>query len=126
MPRGVSPRAVKFIARGTGSARPTFDPLRDAFNDEHGWSRPDDPKRARVQQPGHRAYIEAAKLRTGLEHEADPRELLRDYLTYRVEHGAVQSRADVVAALEDAGLEVPRKGKSYVTVRNPDDASGGD
>ena len=23
--------------------RRTFDPLRDAFNDEHGWSRPDDP-----------------------------------------------------------------------------------
>ena len=26
---------------------------------EHGWARPDDPARARVQQPGHRAYIEA-------------------------------------------------------------------
>ena len=98
----------------------TFDPLRDAFNHEHGWSRPDDPARARAQQPGHRAYIEAAKLRTGLEHEADPRELIRDYLTQRVEHGAVQSRADVVGALEEARLEVPRQGKSYLTVRNPD------
>ena len=98
----------------------TFDPLRDAFNHEHGWSRPDDPARARAQQPGHRAYIEAATLRTGLEHEADPRELIRDYLTQRVEHGAVQSRADVVAALEEARLEVPRQGKSYLTVRNPD------
>ena len=98
----------------------TFDPLRDAFNHEHGWSRPDDPARARAQQPGHRAYIEAAMLRTGLEHEADPRELIRDYLTQRVEHGAVQSRADVVAALEEARLEVPRQGKSYLTVRNPD------
>ena len=99
----------------------TLDPLRDAFNHEHGWSRPDDPARARAQQPGHRAYIEAAKLRTGLEHGADPRELIRDYLTQRVEHGAVQSRADVIAALKDAGLEVPRQGKAYVTVRNPDD-----
>ena len=27
----------------------------------------------------------------------------------------MQSRADVIAALEDAALEVPRKGKSYVT-----------
>ena len=99
----------------------TFDPLRDAFNHEHGWSRPDDPARARAQQPGHRAYVEAAKLRTGLEHEADPRELIRDYLTQRVEHGAVQNRADVVAALEEARLEVPRQGKSYLTVRNPDD-----
>ena len=38
----------------------TFGPLRDAFNAGHGWSRPDDPARARVQQPGHRAYVEAA------------------------------------------------------------------
>ena len=51
----------------------TFGPLRDAFNHEHGWSQPDDPARAQAQQPGHRPYIEAAKLRTGLEQEADPR-----------------------------------------------------
>ena len=38
----------------------TFGPLRDAFNHEHGWSRPDDPARARAQQPGHRAYVVAA------------------------------------------------------------------
>ena len=51
------------------SWRRTFDPLRDAFNHEHGWSRPDDPARARVQQPGHRAYVEAAQLRaTGERH----------------------------------------------------------
>ena len=31
----------------------TFDPLRDPFNHEHGWSRPDDPARSRAQQPGH-------------------------------------------------------------------------
>ena len=62
----------------------TFAPLRDGFNHEHGWSRPDDPARARVQQPGHRAYVEAATLRTGLEHEAEPRELIRDYLVQRV------------------------------------------
>ncbi len=98
----------------------TFDPLRDAFNHEHGWSRPDDPARARAQQPGHLAYIEASKLRAGLEHEADPRKLIRDYLVQRVEHGAVQSRADVVSALEEVGLEVPRQGKDYLTARDPD------
>ena len=64
----------------------TFDPLRDALNHEHGWSRPDDPARARTQQPSHRAYIEAANLRAGLKHEADPRELIRDYLVQRLEH----------------------------------------
>ena len=98
----------------------TFDPLRDAFNHQHGWSRPDDPERARAQQPGHLAYIEASKLRIGLEHEADPRKLIGDYLVQRVEHGAVQNRADVVSALEDVGLEVPRRGKNYITARDPD------
>ena len=98
----------------------TFDPLRDAFNHEHGWSRPDDPERARAQRPGHVAYIEASKLRAGLEHEADPRTLIRDYLVQRVEHGEVKSRADVVSALEDVGLEVPRQGKDYITARDPD------
>ena len=38
----------------------------------------------------------------------------------RVENGAVQSRADVVSALEEAGLEVPRQGNGYVTAREPD------
>ena len=76
----------------------TFDPLRDAFNAEHGWSRPDDPARARVQQPGHRAYVEAAHLRAGLALEPSPRDLIRDYLLQRVEHGTVRNRADIVAA----------------------------
>ncbi len=97
-----------------------FDPLRDAFNHEHGCSRPDDPARDRAQQPSHRAYIEVAKLRAGLEHEADPRELIRDYLVQRFEHGAVRSRAEVVSTLEEAGFEVPRQGASYVTAPDPE------
>ena len=58
--------------------------------------------------PGHRAYVEAAQLRAGLALEPAPRDLIRDYLLRRVEHGTVQNRADVVAALQEAGLEVPR------------------
>ena len=86
----------------------------------HAWSRPDDPERARAQQPGHHAHIEASKLRAGLKHEADPRKLIRDYLVQRVEHGAAQSRPDVVSALEEVGLEVARQGKNYLTARDPD------
>ena len=98
----------------------TFGPLRDGFNHTRGWSRPDDPARARAQQPGHRALIDAANLRAGLAVEADPRELIRDYLLQRVELGFVRSRADVVATLQEAGLEVPRQGDSYVTARDPE------
>ena len=65
----------------------TFGALQDAFNHEHGWSRPDDPARARVQQPGHRAYVEAAQLRAGL---------------------------------REAGLDVPRQGKNYLTALDPE------
>ena len=98
----------------------TFGPLRDAFNAEHGWSRPDDPARARAQQPGHRAYIEGTRLRAGLAVEAAPRDLIRDYLIQRVENGTVRNRADVVSALREAGLEVPRQGKDYLTALDPE------
>ena len=69
----------------------------------------------------HSLNIAAAKLRTGLDHEAEPRELIRDSLTQRLEHGVLRNRADVVAGLEDAGVEVPRQSKNYVTARNPSD-----
>ena len=65
----------------------TFDALRDWQNHENGWSRPDDPERARDMQPGHRAYIEAAQLRAGLEAEKDPRRLITDYLSQGIETG---------------------------------------
>ena len=67
-----------------------------------------------------RATWPTSKLRAGLEHEADPRTLIRDYLVQRVEHGAVKGRADVVTVLEDVGLEVPRQGNDYITARDPD------
>ena len=98
----------------------TFGPLRDAFNHEHGWARPDDPARARVEQPGHRAYIEATRLRAGLRLESSPRDLIRDYLLQRVEHGTVRNRHEVVDALREAGLEVPRQGMDYITALDPE------
>ena len=78
----------------------TFDALRDWQNHENGWSRPDDPERARDVQPGHRAYIEAAQLRAGLEAEKDPRRLITDYLSQGIETGAVSDRATMVSALQ--------------------------
>ena len=91
-------------ARLAGDVRP----LRDAFNHEHGWSRPDDPARCQANQPGHRALIDAANLRAGLEVEADPREVIRDYLLQRVEHASCSSRADVVAGARGGGASTCR------------------
>ncbi len=100
----------------------TYAPLVEACNLDKGWSRPDDPARARDQQPGHHAYIEAAELRAGIAREADPREAIRDYLQRGVARGTVQDRAGVVTALQELGLDVPRQGKNYVTAHDP--ASG--
>ena len=72
----------------------TFDALRDWQNHENGWSRPDDPERARDVQPGHRAYIEAAQLRAGLGVEKDPRRLITDYLSQGRNGGRLGSRHD--------------------------------
>ena len=101
----------------------TFDALRDWQNRENGWSRPDDPERARDVQPGHRAYIKAAQLRAGIEAEEDPRRLITDYLKQGIESGAVSDRATMVDALKRGGFEVPRQGKDYITAVDPE--SGG-
>ena len=99
----------------------TFDPLRDAFNYEHGWSRPDDPARARAHRPEpSRAYRDAAALRAELTVEPDPRQGIGEYLLERVRDGAVKDRAGVVAALRELGLEVTRQGRHYVTARHPE------
>ena len=98
----------------------TFDALRDWQNHENGWSRPDDPERARDVQPGYRAYIEAAQLRAGLAAEQDPRRFITDYLKQHIESGVVADRAGVVSALREAGLEVPRQGKDYITAADPE------
>ena len=92
---------VKFIARGTGLGRrdgrlPARRAGRGAAagRGRRGPSRRSGTGGGRRRLAGVRAHIEAAKLRTGLEHEADARELIRDYLTQRVEHGTVRRRAD--------------------------------
>ena len=99
----------------------TFDPLRDALNFEHGWSRPDDPARARPTRPApYRAYLDAETLRAGWEVEPNPRELIGQHLMTRVAAGTVTDRAGVVAALEELDLEVTRQGEHYVTARHPE------
>ena len=98
----------------------TFDPLRDAFNYEHGWSRPDDPSRARPFRPApHRAYQARAARRAGEDVEPDPRREIGMHLLELVDAGKVKDRAGVVAALEARGYDVPRQGEHYVTARDP-------
>ena len=98
-----------------------FDPLRDAFNWEYGWSRPDDPARARPWRPAPgRVHRARAARRSGEDVEPDPREQIGKHLLGLVAAGQVKDRAGVVAALKECGYDVPREGRHYVTARNPE------
>ena len=93
-----------------------FDPVRDYHNQTHGWNRPDDPALARDLR------MSAAELRGALSDRKNAKELITEYLKQGMDDGLIASRADVIAALEDAGLEINRQGKNYISVRTgPDD-----
>ncbi len=93
-----------------------FGPLRDYHNHAHGWARPDDPARSRQVQPGHRALVDAAVLRQGLQVEPNTRKLLTDYLTQQIEDGRVQNREDILGSLGEIG-EITRAGQHYISVK---------
>ena len=93
-----------------------FGPLRDYYNHEHGWARPDDPARSRQVQPGHRALVDAAAFRQGLQVEPDIKVLLTEYLTQRIEAGLVRNREDILTSLGKIG-EITRAGQHYISVK---------
>ena len=98
----------------------TYDALRDWQNYKHGWTRPDDPARRRLVEPGYGA----ARLRQALAIEKkDPRTLLTDYVDACIERGTITNREGVVRALGDIGLTVTRQGQDYITAADPE--SGG-
>ena len=85
----------------------SFAPLRDAWNYEKGWARPDDPDRARSQQ-----FVFERPDR------GDAREVITSYLEDRIVAGQVEDRGGIVAGLKELGFEVPRAGKNYVTAHD--------
>lgn len=101
-----------------------FDVLRDLHNHREGWARPDDPARARLHAPEHADLHKARLLRWGKTPSADERDeakqAIHDYLRQRIEQGAVTSRADVLTALLETGLEINRAGRDYITVKDPE------
>lgn len=113
----VTPRMELTTGRALNIAPPgwegTYRPLRDFLNHSHGWARPDDPERARELQAAPVRDLEGFSLREG-------KEALHGLLLGLVEAGVVRDRAGLVAALEDAGMAVPRQGKDYITVQDPE------
>ena len=87
-----------------------YDQLRDAWNYEQGWARPDDLARARIYTPD-RTYG-----KPHLEDRAAAKEEITDWLMVRIGAGEITDRAGVIAALEELG-EITRQGKDYVSVK---------
>lgn len=101
-----------------------YDPLRDLYNYREGWARPDDPARARLYMPDHAELHYSRLKRWGKTPAKDERtqakQAIHDYLRQMLEQGLIHNRDDVIATLQNAGLEINRQGKDYITVTDPD------
>lgn len=101
-----------------------FGPLRDLLNVEHGWTRPDNPERARMFAPSNADIIEARLTRWGRNPTKAEKEKIRDaingYIKQRIDIGIVQDRAGILSALREVGLEINREAKDFITVKEPE------
>ncbi len=94
----------------------SFDLLRDMYNYERGWARPDDPARRRPVQ------LTRAEMHDLLERGRE-KEMITTLLMDRVLAGAgtdrIRDRAGVVAALEEMPVitEITRVSKNFISVR---------
>lgn len=103
-----------------------FDVFRDLHNHREGWARPDDPARARLHTPEHADLHKARLIRWGKapnfgvqqDDRTEAKEAIHAYLKDLLEQGRVKNRADVLMALQEAGLEINRAGKDYITVKD--------
>ena len=98
-----------------------FDTLRDYHNISHGWSRPEDPARARaVRQDGFKMLISGSALRAKFHVAPDPKVLIGEYLLQRITAGQIVDRPGILTALRKAGLEINREGRDYISVKDPE------
>lgn len=109
----VTPRMELASERSLNIAPPGYqkhyDVLRDVLNKEHGWNDPMAPERARETV----SLIES--VRRGV-----ARELIHDWIVQRIETGQIHDRPSMTEALTAAGFDLPRAGKNYITVRDPE------
>ncbi|WP_300058478.1 relaxase/mobilization nuclease domain-containing protein [uncultured Roseobacter sp.] len=86
-----------------------YDSLRDVMNQRHGWADPMDVERTQEV----RNTIEAPT-------RAQGRDELHSWIQDQIDMGLITNRASMVDALADAGFDLPRTGKAYITARDPD------
>lgn len=104
----------------TKNSQRAYDLMREAYNLEFGFSDPQDPAHRReLQLPDHVHLQMSQAKKMKLELGEDPRRSIHGYLDGLIEAGMVKDRADIVKALKEAGLQVPRQGEKYLTVLDP-------
>ncbi|KKM04888.1 hypothetical protein LCGC14_1759700 [marine sediment metagenome] len=86
-----------------------FDSMRDVMNQRHGWADPMELER--IQEV--RDTIETPT-------RAQGRDELHTWLQDQISVGLIIDRASMVDALADAGFDLPRVGKAYLTAQDPD------
>ncbi|UWR21616.1 relaxase/mobilization nuclease domain-containing protein [Sulfitobacter sp. S190] len=86
-----------------------FDSLRDVMNQRHGWADPMELERTQEV----RDTIETPT-------RAQGRDELHAWLQDQISVGFVTDRASMIDALTDAGFDLPRIGKAYITAQDPD------
>lgn len=86
-----------------------FSAFVDLENRRHGWADPLDPARARQTQA---LPEEPARAAT--------REQLNAWIEGQIAIGAIWDRRSMISALTEIGFKLPRKGKAYLTVLDPD------
>ena len=86
-----------------------FDSLRDVMNQRHGWADPMELERTQEV----RDTIETPT-------RAQGRDELHAWLQDQISVGLITDRATMIDALTDAGFDLPRVGKAYLTAQDPD------
>ncbi|PWE28387.1 mobilization relaxase, partial [Maritimibacter sp. 55A14] len=108
-----TPRLELTTGRSLNIAPPgyqdAFDSLRDLMNQRHGWADPMELERAQEV----RDTIEAPT-------RAQGRDELHAWILDQVSVGLITDRASMLDALADAGFDLPRIGKAYLTALDPE------
>ncbi len=102
----ISGRSLNIAPPGYQNA---FDSLRDVMNKTYGWADPMELDRAQEA----RASIEAPT-------RAQGRDELHAWVLDQVSVGHITDRASMIEALAEAGFDIPRAGKAYLTAQDPD------
>ncbi|WP_170360377.1 relaxase/mobilization nuclease domain-containing protein [Ruegeria arenilitoris] len=108
-----TPRLELTTGRSLNIAPPgyqdAYDSLRDLMNQRHGWADPLELERAQEV----RDTIEAPT-------RAQGRDDLHEWILDQISMGLIEDRASMLDALADAGFDLPRVGKDYLTAQDPE------